>query len=288
MSFKILHYNIAHGRGNDQSPDVIKWLGPLGLVAGSLKKNNQLKKNGKETLISRLDSIIELIKDNEVDIACFNEIDFDCNWSFNFDMLQYFSEQLGLQHKAYGHKLNLNLPGFRVQNGLGIVSRFPMDGEYKLCNTNSFPRTLIGGVGYQDLVLDINGGKIRLIYGHLSPGLEGETQTEEIYENVISKSNEPVILAGDLNARLTQHQIKNGNTRYKNLDNLLKGDRLKIPSQLLEENAEEKYSTFFSNYLGHGEVIDHILVDKKLRIENFKVIDVDYSDHKPVIADIGF
>jgi len=287
MNLRILHYNIAHGRGNDQSPDVIKWLGPLGLIAGTLKKNYQLKKKGKKELISRLDSIAELTREQEVDIACFNEIDFDCNWSFNIDMLQYFSEQLCLRHTAYGYKTDLRLPWFKVQNGLGVVSRFPLSGDYHMCSTNKFPRTLVGGVGYQDLVVDVNGNNIRLVYCHLSPGTEGEIQTDEIYQNVIATSTEPVILAGDLNARLTEHQAEKGKVRYRNLDNLLIGGRLKVPLQLLEEGAEERYATFFSRYLGYGEVIDHVLVDREFEINSFEVLDVDYSDHKPVVVEIA-
>ncbi|MBI4440565.1 endonuclease/exonuclease/phosphatase family protein [Candidatus Woesearchaeota archaeon] len=264
-NLRILHYNIAHGRGDDRTPDTIHGLGALGLAYRSVQKNFHVLLRGKDELMERLEQIAFCIKEQDPDIVSLNEADFRSIWSFNVDMLSFFAEQLALPHKAYGQKWAM--PG--IHHGCGLISRFPLMSRYVPCSTNRFPVTLLGGVGYLDATIFIDGHALNLLCCHLSPGPENAVQIKEITTHLAAVLK-PVILAGDLNMRLQDIDL---------------GSRLQAWPELAR--AEQNYATFISRQ-GTPKCIDHIFTDKMLPLRDLKVLDVHYSDHKPVVAQVDW
>ncbi len=95
-------------------------------------------------------------------------------------------------------------------------------------------------------------------------------QIEEIEKDIIN-SPYPVVLSADMNNTAFSHL-------YKRITDLGLKDTF-------VESGEYYGRTF--NFFGLPVRIDMIFVDPELRSIHFKNYDVDFSDHKPVMAEIG-
>lgn len=259
-TFRVMTYNIAHGRG---PVNVSRFPRSFGEFFYEYGLNSQMT---KENMYHRLDHIAKLISDLNPDIVSLNEIDFNAYWSFEVDQLEYLSKKTGMKYYAYGTKWNPSL-FFQAHCGNAVLSKYLLLGRnLPLNKTDSFTDTFMGEHSFMDVHLD-NGRKINLINTHLG-GKNKKDQAEIIRDEVLDDllSGTPVLITGDLNSEQGSRAIKVFlDTEYFHLSK----DYKKFPT------SNNKPVT-----------IDHIIVSRHINYNRCFVPDVYYSDHKPVVCDL--
>ena len=203
-------------------------------------------------------SIINLIKDNDVDIIGLNEI---FALSKNKSQVSKIANKLGYYY-CFGKSTNIILP-----YGNGIISKFPIR-NYKIINIPKIKHKT-GNKHYEKrsilmVEIEINKNIYDVYITHL--GLNKDEQLlgfKEILNNV--KENNSIIM-GDFNTIIdNNNEIKK---KFKDTENYIKGNKNTYPSN----NPTIK--------------LDYILVSKNITVSNAKVLKDIISDHNPIFSEI--
>lgn len=167
---------------------------------------------------------------------------------------------------------NLNLPSIndRKENreyGTAIFSRFPIiDSEnIFLTSFGEEQRSLLRAK------IDVNGTYINVYNTHL--GLDQKSRKKQIAEiiEITSMDKEPHILLGDFNAEPTSEEL------------LLIQDNSDFKNAFKSNSHAYTYSS-----INPIEQIDYIFVSQQVTYKNSEVLQVDGSDHLPIVTDIIF
>ena len=146
------------------------------------------------------------------------------------------------------------------QQSNAILSKKPIT-NYKIHNLKS---------GMKNIIIETQiktSKKATLLLTHLS--LSKKSREKQINEliDIINKIKTPIILAGDLNT----FQGK------KELNNLIKQTNLKIHNP---KTNKKTYPSFKPK-----KRFDYILTSKNIKVKNYKTLDIQLSDHLPVLID---
>ena len=251
-------------------------------------------KSGK--LISyNKDNIMKLIQKEDPDIICMQE--FQCSPRGYGDINDRI---LGLGFKDGYFQRNIEHM-YNLHSGIAIFSKYPIvnKGFYEFSETPS-----VNGCIFTDLKIDslhtirvfsthfqsvrINppdykylkdaqapntkkAKGIKEIMGKIRRGITKRINQADLIEKVVVASPYPVVLCGDFNDPPTSYI-------YRKMTSVLK------------DTYVENGKGFGATYAGPLPFlrIDNILVSKDVAIYDYRIIIGEYSDHYPVVSNLGF
>ena len=248
--------------------------------------------------VNNMYAMIDLIKKQDADVLCFQEYLYYKNMRYR-DSIHAVLKEAGYQY-AYFAKTNYTERFYTsaVLTAVVIMSKYPFaDTAQFIYNKDDFAEPLI----YADIKK--NGKIIRVFTAHLqslrfenneydalhilkNPGREGINQSRsivwklkqgykkrslqaEMFNEKIKESPYPVIVCGDFN------DVPNSYAYFT-----VKGS---LQDAFLKKGTGPG-RTF--RFISPTLRIDYILADRKVEVTQFNKIEVNYSDHYPIIADI--
>lgn len=256
MTFSICTFNIAHGRGLAKS----NW------QSGSLRQQRQ-----------RLDQIAQVIF--AYDIVILQEVDFRAPWTF-FLLNQYKHLQ---QAAGFAHGMTLANHRLCPRAGIAVLSRFPLS-DREVVKLPQYSR-IEGVVGYRKhaLACTVAAEKgFRLVGVHLD--YRGRSVTMPAARRLVEYTKQqklPVVLAGDFNS--TPLSFPSPRDNQPTALDLLRA------SGLFRSHPETDPQPYDMTHPTDDPrcVIDWILIPSEWRFDNYRTLNVQLSDHRPVAATVN-
>ena len=243
-----------------------------------------------------LDEMLELIKEQNADLLCFQEFYEPSKKNASKSVLKFF-QTMGY---PYYYFIPSTYYGDGRQSGIGIFSRFA------LLNTVNFPFTdRPKGEHLLQADVKVNGQMIRIMTTHLQSvrldnedlqnisqiktgknkrlagsrtlvsklkrGYELRYEQAVLVSSKIKESPYPVILTGDFN------DVPSSSTYFKIKGNL--------------QDVFLRKGSFIGRtyrYISPTLRIDYILADRVFKVTQFKRLKGDYSDHYGLVTDLQF
>ena len=249
-TLKVMSLNIAHGRKDGM---------------------NQLLLSGS-TIRQNLDDIASVLVENGADIVALQEADAPSRWSGNFDHIALLAEQA--DYPAVAHTPHAS--SWLFNYGTAILSHAAFTETLNYTFEPS-PPTMNKGFTLAQIVWQPQGDDrasvlLDIISVHLdfSRKQVRENQIREITRALDGRDN-PTIILGDFNSDWLADELV---VRALADDNELKGYR---PS------ADD-----LATYPSGNKRLDWILISETLEFISYDVLPDVLSDHKAVVAEIGF
>lgn len=239
MNFRIMTFNIQHGL-------------------------NFIKLLNKERVID-LDSVVNTIKENNVDVIGLNEVYNDVNNVVTVEQAKYISEKLGYNYYYFGQSITIKET---IGYGNAIISKYPLSNF--VVHKIEDPIIKDEDVFYESRSIIecnalLNDENIKIFVTHL--GLAKSEQQNGVNKLMELIKDEKTILLGDFNMEEDNDNIKLLSTKIKNNSYLIEGNNKTYPSN----NPNIK--------------IDYIFT-KNILVKKCAIIKKIVSDHYPVIIDI--
>ncbi len=261
-SVRIAVYNIAHGRGGRHGAE--NW-------------NGETRKEKTQ----RLYKIAHFLKQQEVDVVVLNEVDFESHWSLNLNQAEIIANKAEFPYRVEQRNYDLYHPFFKLRFGNAVLSKYPVDSARLLEFTplSLFEKVVFGNhdAAVVNLVLDEN--EILTIAAIHMEVREKESRLDnfETIQQLSSKSNVPVVLAGDFNS------VKN-----------LNGESTSLIDKLTDIDGVEYYPSIFTSdqntYTFPSEkpieTLDWVIAPPSIDILRGQIPRVNWSDHLPIIVDL--
>ena len=259
--FKILAYNIAHGRGATDG----NW------DASAAEK------------AVRINEIADLLRKEDAEIVILNEVDFNSSWSGGLNQAEAIARAAGYPYWAEQRNLDFRVGWMNWRFGNAVLSRYPILSadavEYPALN--NWESWLVGQKKGMYCVIR-----------HSSPYhfVVSPVHFEHRDENVRYESAKvlldaipddlPFVCAGDFNSTPTgfpeSRETTNGENAMDYLRDTLKTYPVDSPREfeLTFPTSEPK------------KVIDWIMLSNAFDIDDYYAVDSDLSDHRPVVATV--
>jgi len=264
--FRILTYNIAHGRGLVES----NWKG-----------------GSDEERMQRLDRIAGLLRSIDADVVVLNEVDFDSSWSDEVNQAHYLAQHAGYGYWAEQRNLDFRVLFWKWRFGNALLSKYPIASAdvVDLPGFSTWETFLAGkkrGVACDILMPNRS---VRVVGVHLSHRSEDTRVRSAILLTNLAKSAEyPLVLTGDLNSTPPGFPLSTDDDGGVNaiavLDDCTYFQR-KPASPPLQHQLTYPSTNAQS-------VIDWILIPRHWRFATYHVTSSALSDHRPVYADVRF
>ena len=263
--FKIVTWNIAHGRGN---------------IDTNLRGSGAEKKE-------RVIQIASLLKQIGADVVVLNEVDFNATWSGGQNQAHAVAEAAGYRWCATQTNLDFGFAFRRWHFGNAILSRYPIKNTrpVDLQPLKQWEDWLVGSK--RGLICDLELGgdapsKIAVMALHLES--RGESirvrQVDDVL-TAIESCSLPLIVAGDLNTTPTDAPESHQDSRGVNAFD-------KLVDQTKWQYRPESFGNSASFTFPAGapiKIIDWILAsDDRLLYTDYRVVQTELSDHLPVVA----
>lgn len=263
-SIRVLTYNVAHGRG----PIDDNWKG-----TAAEKRNRILE-------------IARLLGDSGADVVILNEVDFDSTWSGYQNQAKAIAQAAGFPSWVEHRNLDFRFIYGSLKSGNAILSRYPIV-DAKLVRypaLHTAERFLSGHKQGVICTLQISKTQQLLVLAvHLEHRSE-ETRVQSAQKIVeaVEKSDIPLIAIGDFNSTLPAWPDAEFDSSGRNaMDVLLKSKHFEIASETTPAEWNMTYPSIKA-----GVTIDWILIPKRWKFSNHRVLDSQLSDHRPVMADL--
>lgn len=263
-SIRVMAYNVAHGRG----PIDDNWKG-----TAAEKRNRILE-------------IAKLLGESRADVVVLNEVDFDSTWSGHQNQAEAIAQAAEFPCRVEHRNLDFRFIYGSLKSGNAILSRYPIV-DSKLVRYPALHTTERFLSGHkQGLICTLQISKtqqLRVLAVHLEHRSE-ETRVRSAQKIVeaVEKSDIPLIAIGDFNSTLPAWPDAEFDSSGRNaMDVLLKSKHFEIAS---ESTPAEWNMTYPS--IKAGVTIDWILIPKRWKFSNHRVLDSQLSDHRPVMADL--
>ncbi|MBP9758696.1 hypothetical protein KBD45_03300 [Candidatus Dojkabacteria bacterium] len=123
-------------------------------------------------------------------------------------------------------------------------------------------------------IVEVNGKKLQIIniHGIWNTNNEGNQKTlaqSEFIINIVNKSNLPTIISGDFNLHPDTESISILNKNFRNL---------------IAEYSIKRTRPDFKDTIDSGNnVVDYVFVNDQVKVNDFKVIETEISDHFPLL-----
>lgn len=249
--------------------------------------------------IDNTNKVIEFIKERNFDILAFqealkardekaynmyrtkNDIEntFHADYSFNA-----FAPVWGAKEIMKNGKISRDFGGF-VEQGSFILSKYEILEHYNQFYHKEYIEPGFDATYFkkndharsiQNAILGINNNKLQIIniHGIWNDGKLGDDRTLHQCQFIIDKVLEndyPTVILGDFNLLPNSESIKLLNNHFRNL---------------VTENNIKTTRPNFDDGLDKGNIVcDYIFVNDKIKVNDFKVLDNNISDHMPLILD---
>lgn len=245
--------------------------------------------------LDNVNKIIDFISSGEYDIVTLQEVMrkiddtvFDkynssniikANTNYNYN---FFGPLWIANHHEKNKVISKDFGGFAEQ-GNEILSKYPIvkcENVFYYKNYSDFTDTTNfrqedHSRAFENIVLNINGKQLQIInvHGIWNKDKIGDERTVKQSEVILSyvRNDIPCIVTGDFNLLPDTDSIKILNKKMTNL---------------IEKYNIQSTRPTFDDGLDKGDLVcDYIFVNDKVKINNFKVLDSDVSDHLPLVLD---
>ena len=212
----------------------------------------------------RLDEIAEVVHSENVDLLFVSEVVLEAAPCL-VNQVEYLAEQAGFHAWCYGDNYSFGLPFVRIRSGNAILSRFPLTadrveqlrGETSVWNPTGARRVLWAEVEL--------GGKSLACASIRNDSIDLENNAAQTADILAELGPEPVLIAGDFNAE--------------------PGDE---PMELWRESG--RFRGVFDGPATYPAKAPYRRIDTVLVPQTWpagatsRVLDVDLSDHEPVVV----
>ena len=264
-SFKVVTWNIAHGRGN---------------IDTNLSGSNAEKKN-------RVSQIASMLQQINADIVVLNEVDFNATWSGGQNQARAIAKAAGYRWCVTQTNLDFGFAFRRWHFGNAILSRHPIcDARIvDLRPLKHWEQWLVGSKCGLICEVELKGdapSKIAVMALHLES--RGEPIRVQQVDDVISTAEScslPLIVAGDLNTTpATAPGSQKDSHGVNAFDKLIDQTKWECRPESFDNSAS---FTFPAG--APAKIIDWILAsDDRLLFTDHRVVQTELSDHLPVVA----
>ena len=207
---------------------------------------------------SHLDRIIDFIDDENPDVLGLIEVDMGSYRTRYVNQVETIANRLDHFHyssvKYAAKSVGRKLPIMRMQ-GNAILTRQRMSGA----QFHYFP------VGFKRLIIELEFNGIHFFLVHLALHINIRMKQLEFLAN-LAAMHERVVIAGDFNISRDKREI----IEFQRALNLLNANSRSLPT--------------FPSWNPRRE-LDFVLHSRKIQVTSFRVPDVRYSDHLPLIVD---
>ena len=241
---------------------------------------------GSDGKRKRVDQIADQIRDLNADLVILNEVDFSATWSGGLDQATAIAQRAGYRYLVKQSNLDFGFIYGRWHFGNVLLSKYPIR-ESKVVE-------FAGVNGWEDWVVGSKRGFACTVQlapdSHVSiVGLHLESRGEAVRVNevpdvidVLSKLEQPIVLAGDLNTTPSHAPHSSTNGQGQNaFELLIEKSGLSFSPTGTPTPDEYTFST-----MQPQSVIDWILFESlRLKLVDQQVIKSQLSDHMPVVAE---
>jgi endonuclease/exonuclease/phosphatase family metal-dependent hydrolase len=260
---------------------------------GLTKRNNTNKINYRQEMTT-------LLAQTNADVICLQEYHFLREKTFRDSIIPELMDK-GYKY-AYFCRANYTMHMFRSAHvtGVAIVSKYPItDTAHFDYSVNDFSESLI----YADILF--SNKTIRIFTTHLE-SVRFETYDYEALHNLKQPANASITetravawkLKQAYKKRAAQAELLQQKIKASPHPVIVCGDFNDVPGSYVYSTVKGNLQdAFLKKGFGFGRTyrfisptlrIDYILVDKKFTVQQYKKIEVNYSDHYPVVVDVEF
>jgi len=208
-----------------------------------------------------LNGITEFLRSEKPDVVGLIEVDTGSIRSGMVNQAEHIAQQLGhfsTYECKYGtQSLNQFVPIVRKQANAFLSAPHVTGERFHYFDT-----------GIKRLIIELELDQVCVFLVHLSLKYRHRQYQLRYLHELLSKSTKPVIVAGDFNAFWGNHEIY----LFMHAAGLRSANNLELPS--------------FPARVPRVE-LDFVLVSSEIEVTDFRVPDVRYSDHRPLICDFN-
>lgn len=290
-SLSVLTFNTGYG-GLDQSEDFF------------MDGGTHVQPNSKDQVEKNLAGLVQILKENPVDIYCLQEVDIDSKRTFHINEVEYYEQELGLSGmSALNYKCDFvpfPIPPIgEIESGILTMTDLQVSAAKRISLPNPFAwpvRTCNLKRCLLETRTPIEGTEKELVCFNLHleayDNGEGKIEQSRMLAKLLREEYEKgnyVLAGGDFN------QTFDSITKYP-----IQNDEYWKPGTIGEEDIPEGFSFAIADnaptcrllnapYTGSPEtsqtyVLDGFIVSPNLEVEKISVVDEGfvYSDHQPV------
>ena len=277
--------------------DIIKTPAALRIATWNISSWGVSTKNNA-TKMSYRQQMTELLANTNADVICLQEYHFLREKTFRDSVIPEL-KQRGYNY-AYFNRARYTMHMFKSSHvtGVAIVSKYPIadTGHFDYSN-DDFSESLI----YADI--NFNNQLVRVFTTHLQ-SVRFENYDYEALHNLKEPVNASIVQSRAVAWKMKQAYIKRA-AQAKFLHEKIKaspypvivcGDFNDVPGSYTYHTIKGNLQdAFLKTSFGFGRTyrfisptlrIDYILADKKFTVQQYKKMEVNYSDHYPVVADV--
>ena len=220
-----------------------------------------------QAIRDNLAAITEMLGRQKADVVALQEADADSLWSGRFNHVEWLTD-----HGAYTcslHDLHAVSPLFRF--GTALLSRMRLHRPRSVSFDPTPPTTTKGMVSASlDWFDGVRSRSVRVVSVHLDFSRDSVRREQALHIlDTVRKAREPLILMGDFNAD------------WDDEDSAVR-TLVQRGGLTAWQPAGEGFATYDDKRL------DWILLSRHLRFLDYRVIQEELSDHRPVVAEIAF
>ncbi len=263
--FRVVAYNIAHGRG----------------VGDSNWSESRARDN-------RLSDIASLLREFDADVVVLNEVDFSSIWSGHQNQAELIAEEAGYRYLVEQMNIDMTSPFATLRFGNAVLSRHPIK-KVMLIDLPGYAgwETLLAGKK-RAVLCEIelaDGSRLHVVGAHFDTRGDESIRVDSAraLAKVVGELESPVVIAGDLNSTPSVLPGARLDSDSRTAVDVLVADcgfSRAAPGRATDEVA----GTFPS--WEPTRTIDWVLVNGSGELKHMEVYDSDLSDHLPVVADI--
>ena len=206
-----------------------------------------------------LDGITDFVQAENADVVGLIEVDTGSIRSGMVNQADYIARELGhyttYQSKYSINSLNQFLPVVRKQANAFLAAPRVTGERFHYFDT-----------GIKRLIIELELDEVCIFLVHLSLKFRHRQYQLRFLHDLIKDARKPVIVAGDFNVFWGTHEIY----LFMQASGLRSANELNVPSYPARAPRVE---------------LDFILVSPGIEVRNFRVPDVRFSDHRPVVCD---
>lgn len=271
-TFRILAWNIAHGRGD---------------VGTGLLRNFQGGDDVTRTL--RLMRIAQVIRDADADVVILNEVDFDASWSGRINQAEFLARALGYGVRIEQRNYDLQLPFGVLEFGNALLSTLPVDTAMwvEIPPHRRVEAVAAGAKASSVVRLDAPGGPVAVVPVHLEVrGTRTRLGAADVFRELRDREPAPVILAGDFNSAPPGWPQTGDLAGAASAERTAVGELLDHGWQSLRAAQPQGPEQWTYPVPEPDRAIDWVLVESPLQLLEARVVQgtAGLSDHAPVLA----
>ncbi len=207
-----------------------------------------------------LAAIGHTLADEGVDVAALQEIDGPSWWSGGFDHPHHVAKAGRFHHGVHGH--HVHRAGLRY--GTALLARVPLADPQVTRFASSFPTPRKGFVVAR---LQLEGRPVDVVSVHLdfARAAARRRQLDELADTLVARAT-PTVVMGDLNDEPNRPLVQ----------------------AFLARTGLRAVADDCITFPKLGRRLDVVFVSPELVVDGHRVLEVDLSDHRPVLARIAW